>query len=387
MDVRATIGGHADARFAAVREAFEENFATHDELGGAVCVVVEGRVVVDLWGGHRDLRRTRPWARDTLVDVFSVGKGVLATAVARLVGQGRLDLDAPVAARWPAFAASGKGEVTLRQVLCHRAGLPALRERLAPGSMLSASTMREALAAEVPWWAPGTAHGYHVNTFGFLVGALIEQATGSTVGAYLRDEVCGPIGADLHVGLRRSDLARVAEFRWPLVPPAEAAPEGLVGLALMRHNAYFNPSGLSGAGVVNTEAWRTAEHPSTNAHATARGVARLYDALVRGGRLDGYDLVDRDALGVATTEAANGEDLVLERPMRFGLGFQLTQPGRPIGRSGRGAGHFGAGGSLGFFDPDDALAFGYVTSDMGPRWQNPRNRGLTEAVATSLRTR
>jgi CubicO group peptidase (beta-lactamase class C family) len=378
------VDGTLDARFDKVRDAFLENFARHDELGGAVCVVVDGVVVVDLWGGHRDLEARRAWERDTMVDVFSVGKALLATAVARLVGQGRLHLDAPVASVWPQFAAADKGEVTLRQVLSHAAGLPAVRHRLAPGAMLSAPAMRDALAREVPWWAPGTAHGYHVNTYGFLVGAVIEHVTGRSVGTYLREEVCGPIGADVHVGLAEHDLARVAEFRWPLEPPPEATPDGLAGLALMRYNSYFNPSSLSGAGVVNTEAWRRAEHPSTNAHATARGVARLYDALVHGGRFGAYELVAREALTEATSEATCGEDLVLERPSRFGLGFQLTMPERPIGVSQQGYGHFGAGGSLGFCDPACGLAFAYVTSDMGPRWQNPRNRALTEAVFDSL---
>jgi len=378
------VEGLVDARFARVRDAFLENFLLHDELGGAVCIVVDGVVVVDLWGGHRDLAGRRPWERDTLVDVFSVGKALLATAAARLVGQGALDLDAPVCAVWPEFAANGKAGVTLRQLLSHTAGLPAVRRRLPRGAMLSPRSMREALATETPWWAPGDALGYHVNTYGFLVGAVIERVTGRSVGTYLREEVCGPIGADVHVGLSARDLGRVAEFRWPQAAPPEAAPEGLEGLALMRYNTYWNPSGLSGAGVVNTEAWRAAEHPSTNAHATARGIARLYDALVRGGRFNGYELVERHALREATSEAVSGEDLVLERPSRFGLGFQLTMPERPIGISPRGFGHFGAGGSLGFCDPDCGLAFAYVTSAMGPRWQNPRNRALTEAVLASI---
>jgi len=182
----------------------------------------------------------------------------------------------------------------------------------------------------------------------------------------------------------RRDLARVAEFRWPMPAPPEREPDGLDDDALMRFNAYYNPSGLSGAGVVNTEAWRTAEHPSTNMHATARGVARLYEALAAGGRVGGVDVVDRDVLEEATREVASGPDVVLERPSRFGLGFQLTMPERPIGRSARGFGHFGAGGSVGFCDPGHRLAFAYVTSDMGPRWQNPRNRGLADAVWRSL---
>ncbi|HEY8081282.1 MAG TPA: serine hydrolase domain-containing protein, partial [Acidimicrobiales bacterium] len=277
------LAGTVDEGFEGVRDAFAENFAVHNELGGAVCVVVDGTVVVDLWGGWRDLAQAAQWERETLVDVFSVGKALLATAIARLVGHGALDLDAPLCATWPAFGAAGKERVTLRHVLSHTAGIPAIRRRLPPGAMLDPPLMRESLAAQAPWWEPGTAHGYHVNTFGFLVGAVIERVAGKSVGAYLRDEVCGPIAADLHVGLSGSDLDRVAEFRWDFPAPAEAEPDDLEGLVLMRYNTYWNPSGLSGAGVVNTEAWRRAEHPSTNAHGTARGVARLYDALVRGG--------------------------------------------------------------------------------------------------------
>ena len=309
----APVSGVVDKGFEAVRDAFDENFRSHHELGGAVCVVVEGRVVVDLWGGYRDLSATMPWQRDTLVDVFSVGKGLLATGVARLVGRGAINLDAPVASVWPEFAANDKGDVSLRHVLTHTAGLPALRRRLAPGAMLSPELMRAALANETPWWAPGSAHGYHVNTFGFLVGAVVERVTGRSVGAFLRDEVTGPLGADIHIGLSGSDLDRVAEFRWPLDVPPEREPDGLADRELMRYNAYWNPSGLSGAGVVNTEAWRHCEHPSTNAHATAHGVASLYDALARGGRVDDYELVSPDALREATTEWVVGDDLVLDR--------------------------------------------------------------------------
>jgi len=376
------VEGRVDERFSAVRDAFEDNLARHGELGGAVCIVVDGTVVCDLWGGHRDLARTRAWERDTLVDVFSVGKGLVAAAVARLVGQGRLDYDRPLGRDWPEFRAEDKAGITLREVLSHRAGLPAVRERLADDAMLDPRAMRAALAAQRPWWPPGTAHGYHVNTFGFLVGAVIERAVGTSIGEYLRSEVCGPIGADLHVGLGEMDLARVAEFRWEATAP-QSAPEGLDEVGLMRFNAYFNPPGLSGAGIVNSPAWRRCEHPSSNAHGTARGVAALYDALARC-REARDALVDPAVLAIATAEASVGDDLVLDRPSRFSLGFQLSQPERPLGRSGRAFGHFGAGGSLGFCDPEDKVAFGYVTSDMGPRWQNPRNRGLCDALYDAL---
>jgi CubicO group peptidase (beta-lactamase class C family) len=339
---------------------------------------------VDLWGGWADPEGARRWRPDTLVDVFSVGKGLIAVCAARLAGQGRLDPDAAVARYWPEFGAAGKDAITVRQLLSHQAGLPAVRRRLAPGSMLDWPVMTAALAAQEPWWEPGSGHGYHVNTFGFLVGEVIRRVAGSTVGAMLRAEVAGPLGADVHIGLPAAQHARVARFAWPGPVPGEAEPAGLEPARLMGHNAYFNPGGLSGAGVVNSPAWRAAEVPSANAHGTARGVARVYAALAAGGALDGAPIVGAAALAAATTEQVYGPDLVLGRPSRFGLGFQLTQPERPLGPGQAAFGHFGAGGSLGFCDPESGIAFGYVMNQMGPRWQNPRVRALIDAVSECL---
>jgi CubicO group peptidase (beta-lactamase class C family) len=345
---------------------------------------VDGQVVVDLWGGWSDQATRRPWQAGTLVNVFSVGKGLIAALAARLAGQGRLDLDAPVTAYWPEFAAAGKDQITVRQLLSHQAGLPAVRPRLPPGAVLDWPAMTAALAAQEPWWEPGTGHGYHVNTFGFLVGEVIRRVTGSTVGELLCTEIAGPLGADVHIGLPAADHSRVATFLWPGPPPAEEEPPGLDPVQLMRHNAYFNPTDLSGSGVINSPEWRAAEIPSANAHATARGVARVYAALAAGGRLAGTTIVDRAALADATTEQVYGPDLVLNRPSRFGLGFQLTQPERPLGPGPSAFGHFGAGGSLGFCDPDAGLAFGHTMNQMGPRWQNPRTRALIDAAYASL---
>jgi CubicO group peptidase (beta-lactamase class C family) len=316
--------------------------------------------------------------------MFSVGKGLVAVCAARLAGQGRLDVDAAVASCWPEFGAAGKGAVTVRQLLSHQAGLPAVRRRLPPGSMLDWPAMTAALAAEEPWWQPGTGHGYHVNTFGFLVGEVIRRLAGRTVGTLLREEIAGPLGADVHIGLPASQHSRVAPVPWPDPPPGEAEPAGLEPARLMAYNAYFNPGGLSGAGVVNSPAWRAAELPSANAHGTARGVARVYAALAAGGTLDGTAVADPAALAAATAEQACGQDLVLGRPSRFGLGFQLTQPERPLGPGQAAFGHFGAGGSLGFCDPGSQVAFGYVMNQMGPRWQNPRTRALVDAVFACL---
>jgi CubicO group peptidase (beta-lactamase class C family) len=250
--------------------------------------------------------------------------------------------------------------------------------------MLEPGAMTAALAAQEPWWEPGTGHGYHVNTFGYLAGELIRRVTGVSVGAILREEIAGPLGADVHIGLPASRHARVARFAWNDPAPAEEEPPGLAPAALMRYNAYFNPGGLSGAGVINDPAWRAAEVPSANAHASARGVARVYAALAAGGTLDGTSVIDAGALAEATVEQVYGQDLVLERPSRFGLGFQLTQPERPFGTGTAVFGHFGAGGSLGFCDPDSGVAFGYVMNQMGPRWQNPRTRALIDALRTCL---
>jgi CubicO group peptidase (beta-lactamase class C family) len=339
---------------------------------------VDGREVVNLWGGWSDQAAGRRWQEDTLVNVFSVGKGLIAAGAARLAGQGRLDLDAPVAASWPEFAAAGKDKITLRQLLSHQAGLPAVRRELPPGAMLDWAAMTTALAAQEPWWEPGTGHGYHVNTFGFLVGEVIRRVTGATVGEFLRAEVTGPLGADVHLGLPAAEHPRVATFAWPGALPSFDPAQ------LMQHHAYFNPVDLSGHGIINSARWRSAEIPSANAHATARGVARVYAALVAGGRLDGTTIIDATALADATTEQVYGPDLVLNRPSRFGLGFQLTQPERPLGPGPAAFGHFGAGGSLGFCDPDAGLAFGYVMNQMGPRWQSPRTRALIDAAYASL---
>ena len=378
------VGGSCDRRFAPVRDAFRDNFRERGEVGAAVCVMAGGRVVADLWGGWADPGRARRWQRDTLVNMFSVGKGLVAVCAARLAGQGRLDVDAAVASCWPEFGAGGKGAVTVRQLLSHQAGLPAVRRRLPPGSMLDWPAMTAALAAEEPWWAPGSGHGYHVNTFGFLIGEVIRRLAGRTVGALLRQEVAGPLGADVHIGLPASQHSRVAPVPWPDPPPGETEPAGLELAGLMAYNAYFNPGGLSGAGVVNSPAWRAAELPSANAHGTARGVARVYAALAAGGTLDGTVIADPAALAAATAEQACGQDLVLGRPSRFGLGFQLTQPERPLGPGPAAFGHFGAGGSLGFCDPGSQVALGYVMNQMGPRWQSPRTRALLDAVYACL---
>ena len=358
-----------------------DNFASRGEPGAAIALVIHGKPVVDLWGGWKTAAKDHLWQRDTIVNFFSVSKALCTICVLRLVERKKVMLDAPVANVWPEFAQNGKDKLTLRHILSHQSGLPSLREPLPAGAMLDWSTMTAALAEATPWWSPGTAHGYHVNTFGFLLGEIVRRVSGRSIGTMLREEVADPLGADVYIGLPSSQHSRAAEYLWPTTTSQQSMPSAD---ELMRFNAYWNPPGISGAGYVNTPEWRSAEIPSTNGHGSARGIARVYSALAGEGEIDGVRIVSKDMLAEAIKEQSCGFDIINQRPSRFGLGFQLTQPERPLGPNPRAFGHFGAGGSLGFCDPDTGVAFGYVTNDMGPRWQNPRNKALLDAIYSSL---
>ena len=372
------IHGRCDQRFRPLSDQLRVNFERHRELGAGVAVTIDGEPVVDIWAGWADAAQTRPWQPDTLVDVFSVGKPMAVLCLLQLMEQGLIELDAPVARYWPEFAAAGKERVSVRMLLGHRAGLPAIRRELPPGAMYDWELMCAELAAQEPWWEPDTAHGYHTNTYGFLVGELVRRAGGERIGSRFRRAVAEPLGADFQFGLDASEDARVAEFLMPDRPPDSLTDRGV---QLMIRRAYFNPPGISGIGTVNSREWRAAEMPSSNGHATAGAVARIYSALALGGAIDGVRILAPETLAEATREVSYGPDRVLSRPSRFGLGFQLTMPARPLGPNRGAFGHFGAGGSLAFADPEARLAFAYTPNQgVGPRWQNPRNRGLIEAL-------
>jgi CubicO group peptidase (beta-lactamase class C family) len=362
------IRGRCDARFERVREVFAENFRTRDEVGAAVAVAIDGQLVVDLWAGHHDRERTRAWQPDTLVNVYSTTKGVTALAAHRLVDEGKLDLDAPVAKYWPEFAQAGKGALPVRWLLSHRAGLPAVRKLLPNEALYDWEAMTSALAAETPWWTPGTAHGYHAVTFGWLVGEVVRRIAGKSLGAYVRDSFAQPLGLDFHIGLAEREHARVADIlqQVPPDPTGEAAqlfarsiadPEGVTA------RAFANPPSMVLG--PNLPAWRSAEIPGANGHGTARALATLYGRVALG---DG-SVISPDAIERCRTEQSHGDDLVLGVRTRFGLGFMLRQESHAGGRClGTGAfGHPGAGGSLAFADPEQGIGFGYVMNRMGPR--------------------
>jgi CubicO group peptidase (beta-lactamase class C family) len=373
------IAGHCRPELDAVRRAFAANFAERGEVGATVCVMVEGEVVVDLAGGWADDMLTRQWAPDTLVDVYSAGKAVVSTLALQLVDDGSLALDTPLADVWPEFAQHGKGGATLRHALCHRAGVPAIRERLTDDDLWDWDRMAAAVAATEPWWEPGTRHAYHTNTFGHLVGEVVHRVTGELPGERMR-ALAEPLGIDLWFGLPAEHHPRCAEVIWaPPVPVGEVRYEGAEGDALMNALAHFNPPGYSSIGVVNSARWRSAQVPSTNGHGSARGLARFYAALLEPGRI-----LSPDLLALATRPHSVGPCPILGEEVAFGLGFTPTSRRRPLGPNPRSFGHFGTGGALGFADPDAGVAFGYVMNHVVPRWQSSRNRALVDALYDSL---
>ena len=380
------IHGQCDERFAPVRAAFAEGFRSRNEIGAAVAVVRDGRTVVDLWAGHADLARTQPWQRDTIVNIYSCTKAMTALCAHQLVERGALDLDAPVARYWPEFAQAEKERIPVRWLLSHRAALPAVKEVLAPETLYDWDAMCAALAAQTPWWEPGTAHGYHAVTFGWLVGEVVRRLTGRSLGTYFRDEIARPLGLDLHIGLADAEHHRVAQMSD--IPTDQLDPNaiGLAQLILsdpqsMAALAFVNPPSMA-LGPNNPE-WRRAEIPGANGHGAARDLARVYGALARGGTIDGVQVLQPTSIARCAAEQSHGADLVLQINTRFGLGVMLPQdrPDARFGPSPRAFGHPGAGGSLGFADPDSKIGFGYVMNRMGPNiLLDPRAIALIDAV-------
>jgi len=381
------IRGDCDSRFEGVRDVFHESFERGDELGASVCVTLEGQPVVDLFAGHADEAKSEAWQRDSLVNVFSTTKGMTSLCAMRLVEEGRLDVNAPVAEYWPEFSAAGKADLPVRYLLAHRAGMAAVRTPLPPGSLYDWQRMTEALAEQAPWWEPGEEHGYHAITFGFLVGEVVRRISGKSLGTYFREEFAEPLGLDFHIGLPESHEARVAplvqgpihsEGGPDLMTQILADPEGLLA------KAFINPPLLPTD--ANTRAWRAAEIPAANGHGTASALARVYGALANGGDQDGIHVLSPAVIEQARTEQCCGKDRVLPVVSRFGLGFQIPPAEEPLGPNFEVFGHAGAGGSYGQADPENRIGFGYTMNLMhsGTWLVDPRPRALLRAVYAAL---
>jgi CubicO group peptidase (beta-lactamase class C family) len=380
------IHGTCDARFARVRDLFTEQLANPDELGAAVAVTFEGRPVVDLWAGHADLERTRAWRQDTIVNLFSTTKGMAAICAHRLVDQGKLDLDAPVARYWPEFAQADKGAIPVRWLLDHSAGLAAVIDPLPPTALYEWDVMARALAAQAPLWDPGREHGYHAVTYGYLVGELVRRITGQSVGRYFRDEIAGPLGAELWIGTPPDFDARTADLLMEGPKPGEQNmfAEIIAKAKPYALKAFMNPIPTGG---FNSRVWRGAEIPAANGTGNARALARIYGALACGGTLDGVGVLSPEAIDRARTEQRSGPDNVIPiLDTKFGLGFQIGTAAEPIGPNPRAFGHSGMGGSLGFADPEARVGFGYAMNRMesGLFLIGPRATALMNAVFASL---
>ncbi|MGC2444252.1 serine hydrolase domain-containing protein [Candidatus Binatus sp.] len=361
------IEGTCDPKFNRVKDAFAENFEKRGEVGAAAAIMLDGKSVVDIWAGHADKEKTRPWARDTLVNVYSTTKGVTAICAHRLADKGLLDIDAPVAKYWPEFAQAGKDKLPVRYLLSHKAGLAAVRKTLDEDALFKWDKMTTALAEQEPWWEPGTKHGYHALTFGYLVGEVIRRITGKTPGTYLREELAGPLGLDLHIGLDAKNDARTGDMI-PMPPPAPGEPnlfaEIMKDTESVTFKAFMNPPGGMRPGLVNTREWRAAEIPAANGHTTARSLAKLYGAVARGGELDGVRVMSKEQVAQCSIEQSNGPDALLILNTRFSLGFMMSQPGASLGPNAKSFGHPGAGGSLGYADPEAKFGFGYTMNKL-----------------------
>ncbi|MEU9395959.1 serine hydrolase domain-containing protein [Streptomyces sp. NPDC048324] len=388
-----TISGEVADGFEPVREAFAANFARHGDLGAAVCVYHDGRPVVDLWGGVADPDTGRPWARDTLQLVYSATKGVTATAMHLLVQRGGLDLDAPVAKYWPEFAANGKEGIPVRWLLSHQAGLVALDQPVPLAEALAWQPMVAALAAQRPQWTPGSTHGYHGRTWGWLVGEVIRRVSGRTPGRFVADEIAAPLELDFFIGLPASERDRVSRmtYQQPAVDftalPTAAIPAELRELVA----AWRDPNSFSNRAFsvtdpaeidFNSPEVQAAELPASNGIGTARGLARMYAAVISD--VDGVRLLTPETLASATKEQASGADQVMVVPSRFSSGYMLPTETNPM--TGPNAfGHTGRGGSLGFADPEHGIAFGYVMNHIIGGPDDVRATSLVDAVRKSLK--
>jgi len=376
-----TAQGYVARGLEPVRDAFAANFertGDYAEVGAALCVYLRGEVVVDLWGGHADAARLRPWTADTLVNVWSTTKAATAVAVARCVDAGLIAYDQPVADVWPEFAQAGKGAITVAQVMSHQAGLPGFVEPTSLDDLYDWDIVTGRLAAQAPVFEPGTMSSYHAATYGFLAGEIVRRASGRTVGALLREDVFGSLAADFHIGLPASEDDRVAEMIAadnPVVVPLDQLP---LPVRLGLSNPAQDPAR------VNTPAWRAAELPALNGHASARGVARLCAALAEGGTLDGVRVLSPDALAQMTAIVSDRDDLLFGANPQWGMGVLHNLIGI-YGPNPRTFGHSGWGGSYGCADPDARIAIGYVLNHMGPDLMgDPRGKGLADAVYACL---
>lgn len=395
-----TVHGFTAPGFEEVESEFGKNFDVRGEVGASLAVYVDGELVVDLWGGIARVDTGARWEHDTVGLIYSATKGATSIVVNRLVDRGDLDLQQSVAFYWPEFGTAGKGEITVAQLLSHQAGLPvpSASAMLDRTQLLAGAPVVDVLAAQTPEWEPGSGHGYHALTFGWLVGELVKRVTGRSLGRVFADEVANPLGLDFWIGLPPERASSVAQLVDGLRNPGElelipdeavrarvqrifdqiADPKSLFGRTLSTNGALPTPS----AEGWNDPAIYITEQPAANGISNGRSVARMYAACV--GEIDGVRLLSEGAVDRARAEQVRGADLVTIGESRFGVGFQLPIATAPL-LSESSFGHVGAGGALGFADVDAGVGFGYVQNKLSMSMLgDPRTPALISALRRAL---
>ena len=369
------ISGHVSAGFEPVRAAFEANFEAGAELGAGFCLRIAGDVVVDLVGGWQDRKQTKPWVADTLVPVYSTTKPIAALVLASVIDQLPAGYETPVAEIWPDFAAHGKDRVTIAELTSHQAGLPGFAEEIDPALWLDPEACAAALAAQPPLWPPGTAHGYHPLSWGYLVGAVVQRICGRSLGTVLRDGFTSPSQIDFHIGTSFSEHGRVAELVRPKTLPDLGKINAATRAAFLTRWASADR---------NATRWREIEIPSANGHGTAGAVAHLFDAYAHGGRIDGREVISPGAFSALTETRALGADLVLPFVTEFACGVMRNNLGL-YGPNPDTLCHSGWGGSMALADPEQGLSAAYVMNRQSNSLQgDPRARALVDAAYLCL---
>jgi CubicO group peptidase (beta-lactamase class C family) len=372
-----SMSGFVDDKFAPAAEAFEANLASGLDLGASFTATLEGETVVDLWGGWADEAKTRPWEKDTIVNVYSTTKTMTALTALLLADRGELDFEAPVARYWPEFAANGKESVTVAHLMSHASGLSGWEAPMTRDDLYDWEKATALLAAQAPFWEPGTAIGYHAITQGYLVGEVVRRITGRSLGTVFREEIAEPLGADFHIGMGPEHDGRVAE----LIPPPAAAPADIGAPSALLLNMMTNPR--TDPADTRTRAWRAAEIPAAGGHGNARSVAEIHALLANGGVAKGKRLLSEAGCRVALTPQIEGPDLVLGMAAKFGLGFGLD-PMIPL--PGPNCLFWGGyGGSLIIIDLDRRATYAYVMNKMGMTTiGDARGLGMSTAVWSAV---
>jgi CubicO group peptidase (beta-lactamase class C family) len=374
------VQGHCQPRFEALRQLFAANIASGADLGASLAVTLDGEFVVDLWGGWADEARTRPWTADTVTNVWSTTKMMTSLTALLLVDRGELDLDAPVARYWPEFGAAGKGGIQLRHLMSYNSGVSGWEQPVTMADLCDREKTTALLAAQAPWWQPGSGSGYHALNYGHLVGEVVRRITGQSLGAFFSQQIAQPLGADFHIGLPASEFGRVSNV---VPPPPLPFDFSALDPASVMFKTLSNP--LPDASASWTDGWRKAEIGAANGQGNARSAARIQSVLAGGGEVDGIRLLSPRTIDKIFEVQSHGVDLVLGVPIKMGVGYGLPIPELPYIPDGKVCFWGGWGGSLVIVDCDRRMTFSYVMNKMAPGVMGGENvAGLAACAYAAL---